>query len=248
MDERDWLAERLQEHRPRLRAVAYRMLGSTSEADDAVQEAWIRLSRSNALVAVLDPDIVVREDTGSGTIVEVRGAENVARQSDGLLAARPRRAARAYQRRGRLGLTARRGSLRDRRPHAAERADHDDGHPPRPRTPRPPRPHSLRLPTNRYSHPAILDAATMSASQQESPTRSSTVQPASSNSGPATGVRPRPQPAAAALATCDDVGQPPAEPPAGSTPRTTATSACGPTAPRRAAGKVPARGDELEEA
>jgi RNA polymerase sigma factor (sigma-70 family) len=48
MDERDWLAERFQEHRPRLRAVAYRMLGSASEADDAVQEAWIRLSRSDA--------------------------------------------------------------------------------------------------------------------------------------------------------------------------------------------------------
>ena len=48
MDERDWLAERFQEHRPRLRAVAYRVLGSTSEAEDAVQEAWIRLSRSNA--------------------------------------------------------------------------------------------------------------------------------------------------------------------------------------------------------
>jgi RNA polymerase sigma factor (sigma-70 family) len=48
MDERDWLAERFQEHRPRLRAEAYRMLGSTSEADDAVQEAWIRLSRSKA--------------------------------------------------------------------------------------------------------------------------------------------------------------------------------------------------------
>jgi RNA polymerase sigma factor (sigma-70 family) len=48
MDERDWLAERFQQHRPRLRAEAYRMLGSTSEADDAVQEAWIRLSRSNA--------------------------------------------------------------------------------------------------------------------------------------------------------------------------------------------------------
>ena len=48
MDESDWLAERFQQHRPRLRAVAYRMLGSMSEADDAVQEAWIRLSRSNA--------------------------------------------------------------------------------------------------------------------------------------------------------------------------------------------------------
>src|SRR5918999_2118349 len=48
MDERDWLAQRFQEHRPRLRAVAYRMLGSTTEADDALQEAWIRLSRSDA--------------------------------------------------------------------------------------------------------------------------------------------------------------------------------------------------------
>jgi RNA polymerase sigma factor (sigma-70 family) len=48
MDERDWLAERFQELRPRLRAEAYRMLGSTSEADDAVQETWIRLSRSKA--------------------------------------------------------------------------------------------------------------------------------------------------------------------------------------------------------
>jgi RNA polymerase sigma factor (sigma-70 family) len=46
MDERDWLAQRFQEHRPRLRAVAYRMLGSTSEADDAVQDAWLRLSRA----------------------------------------------------------------------------------------------------------------------------------------------------------------------------------------------------------
>jgi RNA polymerase sigma factor (sigma-70 family) len=48
MDERDWLAEQFQQHRPQLRAVAYRMLGSTGEADDAVQEAWIRLSRSDA--------------------------------------------------------------------------------------------------------------------------------------------------------------------------------------------------------
>ena len=48
MTERDWLAERFEEHRARLRAVAYRMLGSVSEADDAVQEAWLRLSRSDA--------------------------------------------------------------------------------------------------------------------------------------------------------------------------------------------------------
>jgi RNA polymerase sigma factor (sigma-70 family) len=48
MNERDWLAERFEEHRPHLRAVGYRMLGSLSEADDAVQEAWLRLSRSDA--------------------------------------------------------------------------------------------------------------------------------------------------------------------------------------------------------
>jgi RNA polymerase sigma factor (sigma-70 family) len=47
VEERDWLAERFEEHRGRLRAVAYRMLGSVSEADDAVQEAWLRLSRSD---------------------------------------------------------------------------------------------------------------------------------------------------------------------------------------------------------
>jgi RNA polymerase sigma factor (sigma-70 family) len=47
MDERDWLAERFEEHRNHLRAVAYRMLGSLSEADDAVQEAWLRLSRTD---------------------------------------------------------------------------------------------------------------------------------------------------------------------------------------------------------
>jgi RNA polymerase sigma factor (sigma-70 family) len=44
----DWLAERFDDHRSELRAVAYRMLGSLSEADDAVQEAWLRLARSRA--------------------------------------------------------------------------------------------------------------------------------------------------------------------------------------------------------
>jgi RNA polymerase sigma factor (sigma-70 family) len=48
MDEQEWLAERFEEHRSRLRAVAYRMLGSLSEADDAVQDTWIRLSRIDA--------------------------------------------------------------------------------------------------------------------------------------------------------------------------------------------------------
>src|SRR3954464_9812735 len=48
MDDRDWLAGQFEEHRARLRAVAYRMLGSLGEAEDAVQEAWLRLSRSDA--------------------------------------------------------------------------------------------------------------------------------------------------------------------------------------------------------
>ncbi|HZC74161.1 MAG TPA: sigma-70 family RNA polymerase sigma factor [Jatrophihabitans sp.] len=47
-DERDWLAQRFEQDRARLRAVAYRMLGSLAEADDAVQEAWLRLARSDA--------------------------------------------------------------------------------------------------------------------------------------------------------------------------------------------------------
>jgi RNA polymerase sigma-70 factor, ECF subfamily len=46
--ERDWLARRFEDHRGHLQAVAYRMLGSTSEANDAVQEAWLRLSRTDA--------------------------------------------------------------------------------------------------------------------------------------------------------------------------------------------------------
>jgi len=47
MDDRNWLAERFEAHRPRLRAVAFHMLGSGGEADDAVQEAWLRLSRTD---------------------------------------------------------------------------------------------------------------------------------------------------------------------------------------------------------
>ena len=51
VSERDWLAETFEEHRRHLRAVAYRMLGSLNEADDAVQETWLRLSRQ-------DPDAI----------------------------------------------------------------------------------------------------------------------------------------------------------------------------------------------
>jgi RNA polymerase sigma factor (sigma-70 family) len=48
MNENEWLADRFEEHRPRLRATAYRMLGSLPEADDAVQDAWLRVNRAGA--------------------------------------------------------------------------------------------------------------------------------------------------------------------------------------------------------
>jgi len=48
MDEHDWLAERFESHRTHLRAVAYRMLGSANDADDAVQESWLRVSRTGS--------------------------------------------------------------------------------------------------------------------------------------------------------------------------------------------------------
>jgi RNA polymerase sigma-70 factor (ECF subfamily) len=47
MNHQDWLGERFEAQRPHLRGVAYRMLGSLNKADDAVQEAWIRLSRTD---------------------------------------------------------------------------------------------------------------------------------------------------------------------------------------------------------
>ncbi len=45
MDEHEFMVERFEQQRPRLRAVAYRMLGSASEADDALQEAWLKVSK-----------------------------------------------------------------------------------------------------------------------------------------------------------------------------------------------------------
>jgi len=47
MPENEWLAEKFEENRGHLRGVAYRMLGSLNEADDAVQEAWLKLNRSD---------------------------------------------------------------------------------------------------------------------------------------------------------------------------------------------------------
>jgi DNA-directed RNA polymerase specialized sigma24 family protein len=49
MTGQDWLVEQFEENRNHLRAVAYRMLGSLSEAEDAVQEAWLRLSRNRPI-------------------------------------------------------------------------------------------------------------------------------------------------------------------------------------------------------
>src|SRR6266545_8324676 len=47
MAERDWLTDHFEQERPRLRGVAYRMLGSVAEAEDALQEAWLRISRAD---------------------------------------------------------------------------------------------------------------------------------------------------------------------------------------------------------
>jgi hypothetical protein len=102
MGDKEWPADRFEEHRAHLRAVAYRKLGSLTEADDAVQDTWLRLSRSgagevvdaffaasratdfDALVAILDPDIVLRSDWGPRRPEDswvTHGAAEVARQA-----------------------------------------------------------------------------------------------------------------------------------------------------------------------
>ncbi|WP_042371878.1 sigma-70 family RNA polymerase sigma factor [Streptacidiphilus neutrinimicus] len=54
MDDEKWFAERFEEHRPRLRAVAYRMLGSFADAEDALQDAWLRISRAEVRAAEIE--------------------------------------------------------------------------------------------------------------------------------------------------------------------------------------------------
>ncbi|WP_042415188.1 sigma-70 family RNA polymerase sigma factor [Streptacidiphilus anmyonensis] len=54
MDDDTWFAQRFEEHRPRLRAVAYRMLGSFADAEDALQDAWLRISRADVRPAAID--------------------------------------------------------------------------------------------------------------------------------------------------------------------------------------------------
>ena len=124
MDEREWLAEQFEEHRPRLRAVAYRMLGSLSEADDAVQETWLRLSRSDAgevenlggwLTTVVGR---VFAEHAPLTAVAARGATGCARAGADR---RPRRRHRPRAR-GSAGRLGRPGAARGPRDAVAGRA------------------------------------------------------------------------------------------------------------------------------
>ena len=133
MDERDWLAERFQAHRPHLRAVAYRMLGSLTEADDAVQGTWLRLSRGRTGTSEVHnlggwlTTLVARE------CLDMLRARRAARGTPGRAPARPGRqpAAQVVDLAG-VGAAAAEpqpGSL-DGVVGLAERAEHPVGHRP----------------------------------------------------------------------------------------------------------------------
>jgi len=95
VNERDYLAERFEEHRTRLRSVAYRMLGSLSEADDAVQEAWLRLSRTDSdeienmggwlttVVARVSLDMLRSRDRAREDPLDLRVPEPIVDRADG---------------------------------------------------------------------------------------------------------------------------------------------------------------------
>jgi hypothetical protein len=88
MDDNQWLADRFEEHRAHLRAVAYRMLGSLTAADDAVQDAWLRLSRSGAgEVDNLGGWLTTPGARRPAASLMIRGAAAVARQAQSGLAA-----------------------------------------------------------------------------------------------------------------------------------------------------------------
>src|ERR687892_317561 len=95
VNERDYLADRFEANRSHLRAVAYRMLGSVSEADDAVQEAWLRLSRSESdeienlggwlttVVARVSLDMLRSRDTRREDPLDLRVPEPIVDRADG---------------------------------------------------------------------------------------------------------------------------------------------------------------------
>jgi RNA polymerase sigma factor (sigma-70 family) len=95
VNERDYLADRFEANRSHLRAVAYRMLGSVSEADDAVQEAWLRLSGIDAdeienlrgwlttVVARVSLDMLRARDRGREDPLELRVPEPIIDRADG---------------------------------------------------------------------------------------------------------------------------------------------------------------------
>src|SRR5437867_1355307 len=103
MDEHEWLADRFEEHRAHLRAVAYRMLGSLGEADDAVQESWLRLSRADAsgvenpggwlttVVARVCPDVLRARSSRREEPLGVHPPDPVVGRADGVDPERLRR-------------------------------------------------------------------------------------------------------------------------------------------------------------
>src|SRR5215208_7739925 len=117
MNEHDWLAERFETNRTHLRAVAYRMLGSVSEADDAVQEAWLRLSRTD--VAGREPRRLAHDGGRAGLARHAALAQRAARTAAGGARARADREPRRRRR-----PRARGADRRLRRARAAGGARH----------------------------------------------------------------------------------------------------------------------------